>query len=385
MRVLIITNQFPPRLGGVAAATLRLSKALLAIGDKAEVITRNHTDHTPPGFGQPETTEFEGIRVHRFPDRWFKRAAYGLCISELIRIANEFCPDVIHAYYAVPSGYLAIACGNRVGVPVVVSCRGDDVTKAILHKPATLRRVLESADFVTSVSSSLLVWAHFISEFDQYSTVRNSIEPSFLAVEYDAPAIRAKYGLMQGSIVLASNAVFRWKKGPDYLEDLLVRVGYSDIPNIEFVLIGKFNPSWHHKLRRRFQSTATAGRTRKLVSVPCPDRRDLARLLSIVDLFLLTSRREGMPNVAIEAMSRGTPVAATAVNGCVELLENADAGILLNPFDSVEGARAVVALLSNPSQLMNLGKNARHLIETDYLVEREVRTLRSIYEQLSNQ
>jgi len=385
MRVLIITSQFPPRLGGVAAATFRLSTALLAVGDKAEVITRNHGDHTPAGFGQPESTEFKGIRVHRFPDKWFKTPAYGLCIPELIRIANEFCPDVIHAYYAVPSGYLAIACGKRVGVPVVVSCRGDDITKAILDKPASLRRVLESADFVTSVCSSLLVWAHLISEFSQYSVVRNSIEPSFLAVQCDAPAIREQYGLMQGSIVLASNAVFRWKKGPDYLEDLLVSVGHSDIPNIEFVLVGKFDASWRHKLRRRFQGTATRERTRKLVSVSCPDRRDLARLLSVVDLFLLTSRREGMPNAAIEAMSRGTPVAATAVNGCTELLENTDAGILLNPFDSAEGARAVIALLSNPSQLTNLGKNARHLIETDYLVEREVQRLRSIYERLSKQ
>ena len=68
-----------------------------------------------------------------------------------------------------------------------------------------------------------------------------------------------------------------------------------------------------------------------------------------------------------------------------ELLENTDAGILLNPFDSAEGARAVIALLSNPSQLANLGKNARHLIETDYLVEREVQRLRSIYERLSKQ
>src|SRR5215470_13730926 len=87
--------------------------------------------------------------------------------------------------------------------------------------------------------------------------------------------------------------VLVWKKGPEYLESLLRHLGTSDLPNLEFILIGQYQEELRARLTRAFEDPSSDGKPRRLIAVPMPSRQDLPRLLATLDLFVLTSRREG--------------------------------------------------------------------------------------------
>jgi len=219
-----------------------------------------------------------------------------------------------------------------------------------------------------------------VSSFKASSPVYNSIDADFAPNGAASVAeLRRRFGFSPDATVLGSNAVFVWQKGAEYLEFLLDRLAMSDLPNLEFALIGQYSEELKARLTQKFEKPSGEKKSRRLIAVPQPSRHDLSSLLASLDLFVLTSRREGMPNVLLEAMSCGTAVAATAVNGCVDLLSDPEAGLLMDPFDPGKGAQAILQLLADPERLKHYAAFGRELVQKKYSVEEELRQIRKIY------
>ena len=81
-------------------------------------------------------------------------------------------------------------------------------------------------------------------------------------------------------------------------------------------------------------------------------------------------------------MSVGTAVAATAVNGCVDLLTDPEAGLLLDPFDATKGAQQLLELLADPERIKRYADLGKELMEKKYSVEQELRNIKNIYESV---
>jgi len=75
---------------------------------------------------------------------------------------------------------------------------------------------------------------------------------------------------------------------------------------------------------------------------------EMPRVLSGLTALLLTSREEGLPYVALEAMTAGCPVIATAVGGLPELIEDGRTGWLIPPGDAERAAELIVTLATRP-------------------------------------
>jgi len=93
---------------------------------------------------------------------------------------------------------------------------------------------------------------------------------------------------------------------------------------------------------------------------------DLRPLFRQAGMLALSSRTEAMPNVILEAMAAGLPVAATAVGGVPELVRPARTGWLVPPEDPEELAAALVRLLGNPEQCRAFGREARRRVVRDF-------------------
>ena len=90
------------------------------------------------------------------------------------------------------------------------------------------------------------------------------------------------------------------------------------------------------------------------------ERMDVHRLMRAMDVFCLSSRSEGFPNVLGEAMSCGVPCVATDVGDCREIVGNT--GVLVPPSDSESLARGMLALLEMSAEDRRaLGRAARDL------------------------
>jgi glycosyltransferase involved in cell wall biosynthesis len=92
-------------------------------------------------------------------------------------------------------------------------------------------------------------------------------------------------------------------------------------------------------------------------------RRDIPQLLSIMDIFVMPSISEGLPNVLIEAMAAAKPIISTKAGGIPEIITNLDNGILIdNDINSLY--QTINNLLENKDLATTLGLNARKYAET---------------------
>jgi len=95
------------------------------------------------------------------------------------------------------------------------------------------------------------------------------------------------------------------------------------------------------------------------------ERGDIPELLSLFDLFVISSRTEGVPMVLLEAMSSGVPTLSTAVGGIPELI-NDTAGVLVEAEDSLGLAAAIQELIEDREKIRQIADKARSRILTEY-------------------
>lgn len=109
---------------------------------------------------------------------------------------------------------------------------------------------------------------------------------------------------------------------------------------------------------------------------------DVRRYFEAMDVFVLSSLREGLPNVVLEAMALETPVVATRIAGVPRVIEGGVNGLLIEP-GAVEPLVEAVTLLKNQEDLrQNLARAGRRTIETRYSFAHRMEKVAAIYDEL---
>jgi glycosyltransferase involved in cell wall biosynthesis len=112
------------------------------------------------------------------------------------------------------------------------------------------------------------------------------------------------------------------------------------------------------------------------------ERDDVPALLARADLFVLSSRSEGMPISVLEAMAAGLPVVASAVGGIPEIVIDGETGILVPPGNVEALAAALSALLADPEERRRLGEAGRRRAGALFDLPRFRRAHVELYERL---
>jgi glycosyltransferase involved in cell wall biosynthesis len=110
--------------------------------------------------------------------------------------------------------------------------------------------------------------------------------------------------------------------------------------------------------------------------------RDTRTFYQGMDLFVLNSIREGLPNVVLEAMALGVPVIATRIAGIPSLIRPGETGILIEPERSVELHESMRGCLGGAVDTKQLVQGARQLIEREYSFDRRMAKIASIYDAM---
>lgn len=99
-------------------------------------------------------------------------------------------------------------------------------------------------------------------------------------------------------------------------------------------------------------------------------------------LVTLSSVREGMPNVILEAMAMGLPVVATDVGGIPSVVERDVTGLLCPPRDPAALGEQLAALLADAARRRRFGQTARERVETHYSMETMVRRHEAVFDRV---
>ena len=99
---------------------------------------------------------------------------------------------------------------------------------------------------------------------------------------------------------------------------------------------------------------------------------DVIKHYQKADLFVLSSRREGIPVSVMEAMATGLPVVATNVFGLPELVDDGRTGVLVPPEDAFALAEAILRLAQDTDVCGEMARSGRERINEEFSIKRSV-------------
>lgn len=105
-------------------------------------------------------------------------------------------------------------------------------------------------------------------------------------------------------------------------------------------------------------------------------------LLSAADLIVLTSKSEGLPIAALEAMALKKPVVATRVGGVSEVIRDGVSGDLVDPGNAEAFAAALLRMLADGERRRSFGLAGREIVEYEFSYGIMVRRLGDVYRSL---
>lgn len=146
-------------------------------------------------------------------------------------------------------------------------------------------------------------------------------------------------------------------------------------PDCHFILVGD------GELRPKLEKMVKALRIESFVSFP-GFRHDVSEILSILDVFVLSSIYEGLGRSLTEAMYMKRPVIATAVEGVPELVENEKTGFLIPPLNVAEISEKVLKFLLDPKLAAEYGENAHQKVVHLFAAEKMVEEIDQLYQTM---
>jgi glycosyltransferase involved in cell wall biosynthesis len=196
---------------------------------------------------------------------------------------------------------------------------------------------------------------------DKIHLILNGIEQNTPDKGEAAHRLRAELGIPEGAIVVGGAGNISERKGFDIT---LRAIALANNEHLRLVIIGD-GP--HRETLVEFAERLGINRHVHWLG----RRDDAARLIAACDIFVLSSRNEGMANVMLEAMAAGTPVIGADVSGVRLALgvtdTRPDAGWIVRPDDPVSTASAInsiaAALVSAPLSVRERTNEARWRIE----------------------
>lgn len=308
----------------------------------------------------------------------YKRCRFDLTVSfRLARFIRKEKIDIVHCM--LPTANLWGRLGGILAqAKIVISERNVETWKPWywLWLDRRLARytsmILTNAEAIKSfvVSSTKI-------EPDRVRVIYNSVNPARFS-SVDSTELRCELGIMPEARVVTS--IGRLEEQKDFFTFLaacaMVRERVSPLP-LKILIVGQ--GSLREALERRSQALGLADDT-----IFLGWRENIEAVLALTDVFVLTSIREGLPNVVLEAMAAGKPVVASRVGGTPEVVVDGVTGLIVSPRDASACAEAVCRLLDTSAEATAMGEHGRARVSEMFTHARMVRETEAIYFHLQH-
>ncbi len=297
----------------------------------------------------------------------------------LRRALRHIKPDIVHTHLIHADLYGCVSA-KLAGVGAVVSSRHlDDAFRYRARWRRVNRRLWRMIDGGIAISAAMKQFALTIESAPapKVSVVLYGMDFKWLSDEaIDAARLRLRAELKMAADAQLLGMACRLveQKGIPYALEAMRRIR-SDFPRAHLVIAGDGEQAT--ELRRLASRLGIADRVHWLGW-----RADAADLMAAFDVFLLPSLREGFGLVLLEAMSRRLPIVASHVGAIPEIVIDGETGILVEPRNVDELAKAMTRLLNDRALRKYMGLLGAARLEEHFSVERMVDGTVAVYEQV---
>jgi glycosyltransferase involved in cell wall biosynthesis len=389
LRILTVSHNYPRFAGDPAGAFVaRIAEGTAARGHEVEVIAPH-----APGAATAELSGAVRVQRFRYGPELLERVAYTgglhqrtlfsplaavafpgflLAFAHAVRTtARRFRPDVIHAHWWFPSGWLA----SRQRMPLVITCHGSDVRlleTQVVRQAA--RRVFRSAARVTTVSQFL---AHDIERLVPGSALEAMVTP----MPVDVTRFIAGAATMKAApprILYAGNLVP--SKGVDVLLRAVAELGRRGVDH-QLKILGQ-GPA-QAELQALARDLGVASRVTWSPFVP-QSRMPFEYGASMVTVLPTRGRAEGLGLTLVEALLSGSAVVGTPAGGIPEVVRHDQTGLLARDGDPTDLANQIERLLTDAPLRNRLAGAGKEYVLRTYSPESALDRFLEIYRAVSD-
>lgn len=360
MKILVLTQVFPPKHGGSGRWLWELYRHLPAA--EVHVVAA-------AGEGDAEFDQTATLSISRIP---FDFASWGLSslqsaaaylgtFRRVRKMASRFHPEVIHCGKCLPEGLIAAAIGRMRRTPFVVFVHGEEITLAAQSRELSrlTRLVLRSARGIVANSESTkqLLLQFGVARPRNVVVIHPGVDTTTFVPASQNAAVRERLGWTDRRVILTVGALQK-RKGQDMLIRALPTIR-ARVPNVLYAIAGE---GWE---RSYLEALAREHGVDDVVQFRgAPRFAELVECYQQCDLFALPNRTigwdfEGFGIVLLEAQACGKAVLAGRSGGTNETIKPGVTGELVDCETPEPLAKAVAGLLNAPERLAEMGVRAR--------------------------
>lgn len=259
-------------------------------------------------------------------------------IKKIITEGYNF--DIIDAHYFYPDGIAATIIGEELGKPVVITSRGTDINLIPQYKKPR-KMIMESskkaAAMITVCQALKTSMVEMGIEADKITPLRNGVDLKFFTPTDNRESLRSQLGMNRITALSVGHLIDR--KGHHLIIDAMKSLASEPI---DLIIIG--DGEKREELKKQVLEN---GLEQRIKFTGALDQQKLRDYYRAADILILASSREGWANVLLESMACGTPVVASNVWGTPEVVNSAEAGILMKSLDAQGVTNGVKELLTN--------------------------------------
>ncbi|MBI2559329.1 glycosyltransferase family 4 protein [Candidatus Woesearchaeota archaeon] len=377
MRICILSPIYPtfsnPPLG---IFVHEQAKYLAKKGHSVHVIT----------FGNNEGKDYEikdGVLVHRikiYNFLLFKGAIFALLmVKKLIILNKKFDFDVVHSHFVGPLTVLIGLASKLTKKRLVTTVHGIGLLTENPIKKAMVRFYLQFPSKIICVSDYVSKLVSECTSKNKIVIINNGVDAEKLRPTLSAMAFKEKLGMKNEKILLSIGALIE-RKGIDIILNSLPII-LKSYKNLKYFIIGK--GAEKENLQNLVKKL---GLEKYVVFTGIISDDYLANFYNICDIFILMSRTinekegvEGFGIAYIEASYFGKPVIGGKSGGTADSIINNVTGYRIDPTNTKELARKVVALLKDAKLSRKLGNKGMRRVKSQFLWEHNVKKLVQVY------
>lgn len=386
IKVLMVTGAYHPEISSGGLQSQLMARAMQG---RAEVrVLTTAIDFTTPRYSTVDGVEVwrMHLRAESLPS---KALAAIITAPELLRLVR-WC-DVVHIHGVSTKNIMVTLAAKLAGRPVVLSLHtmGADEPAPIRSKGALLYRSFLGATRYLAVSSGLLDASRAAGiTADRIELVPNGIDTDQFkpAAPAEKRALRREAGHDVAGPVVLFVGYFSHDKQPQVLFDAWMRLLDEHRIDATAWFVGATRSNYFEvdeRIAEGMQREAEArGRRHRLIFTG--PVHEVQRYFRLADVFVLPSRREGLPVALMEAMACGLPCVASNLPGATDaLIEDGVSGLLVPPADVPGFTAAIAAMLRDVRRAEAMGEAARQVVLDRFASERVAARWLRAYQQVS--
>lgn len=334
MRVVIVTESFPPDVNGVAHCALQTARHLVDRGHAPLVVT---PAPAPGNKAAAALAPCPVVHVPSLPLPGYPQVRVALPSRRLAAALIQHRPDIVHLASPFVLGVRGMAAAARLGIPAVAVYQTDLAGYARTYMGAgeaaawrRIRSVHSAADLTLVPSSASMndLEAHGVPRLKLWA---RGVDTARFRPELRDEKLRRELA-PNGEVIVG----YVGRLAPEKHIELLS--GVCGLAGVKVVIVGD-GPS-QPALAEALPGAVFLGRR---------GGDDLARIFASFDIFAHTGPFETFCQTVQEAMASGVPVVAPAAGGPLDLVDHGRTGLLVPPRDADAVRDAVASLVADPA------------------------------------